>query len=147
MPAIRETDPMRHFTLMPIASGMERLVVMCMTHLLTETNYAEDNQRVWVELGHASACDMTIFSQTLTKLYKLADSFNNTITEDEQRTQSHESEVVPPQGHVKKNSIPLIKYTGGKPPRKLTNFQLLTDLIDNSENLYPITYFQEKVEQ
>ena len=62
MPAIKHTDPMKHFTLMPIASGMERLVVMCMTHLLTETNFDEDNQRIWVEMGHASACDMTIFS-------------------------------------------------------------------------------------
>ena len=34
-----------------------------------------------------------------------------------------------------------------KPPKRYTNFQLLTSLVENSESLYPLSTFQQKVEQ
>ena len=54
MPEFKYSDPQIHFSLMPISSGMEKLVIMCTNHLLSETNYNDERKRVWVELGHAS---------------------------------------------------------------------------------------------
>ena len=75
MPELKYSDPQIHFSLMPISSGMENLVIMCMTHLLSETNVNDDKERVWVELGHASVSNMTLFSTALSNFYNLANSF------------------------------------------------------------------------
>ena len=75
MPELKYCDPQIHFSLLPIVSGMENLVIMSMTHLLSETNYSDDKERVWVELGHASVTKMTLFSSALSNFYNFANSF------------------------------------------------------------------------
>ena len=75
MPDFKYSDPQIHFSLLPISSGMENLVIMCMTHLLSETNYNDEKERVWVELGHASVSKMTLYSSALSEFYNFANSF------------------------------------------------------------------------
>ena len=82
MPELKYCDPQIHFSLMPIASGMENLVIMCITHLLSETNFNDDKKRVWVELGHASVAEMTVFSTALSNFYNLANSFASEQVEE-----------------------------------------------------------------
>ena len=40
---IKKSKPQLDFSLMPISSDMEQLIIMCVTHLLTEANLIEDS--------------------------------------------------------------------------------------------------------
>ena len=60
---------------MPIASGMEQVVVMCLTHLLIEANMVDDPDSGKFSLNEATACEMTAVSDTLNDFFNTASNF------------------------------------------------------------------------
>ena len=51
---------------------MERVVVMCVTHLLMEANLTDEEPK---DLSEAMVCDMVAISSTITHFYNVAFTF------------------------------------------------------------------------
>lgn len=65
-------NPLMDFSLLPIASGMEKIVILCVSHLTTEAGLDEEEAEI---VEHAKdVCDMTAISQVLISLSTLAES-------------------------------------------------------------------------
>ena len=59
-----KADIIHDFTLLPISTGMERLAIFCVTHLLEEAHFFDEVDRVpsASHLEGVDVCDMGILS-------------------------------------------------------------------------------------
>lgn len=74
-----KANPLMDFASLPIATGMERLVIFCVAHLMTESGLDDDELE---KVEHAKdVCDMTAISQTLISFNRVSERISEEGTE------------------------------------------------------------------
>lgn len=71
---MKEVDLQREFSIMPISTGMERLVILCVENILTEIQFFDEIDRVpsMIDFDEALACDMTAISNEITNFFHVS---------------------------------------------------------------------------
>ena len=182
---VEQAEIQYDFVLMPLSTSLERLLVVCVTHLLVEADMTDDTDSGQINFGEALVCDLGAVADTIVNFFKVAQTFKQNDLKKEMCEKSlrvAKEKRLGISGEASKTSIHSDRASASKvrdprnkptsessnkkreqqrrnvkavdssstlriPPKSFSAFELLTNAPENSENLYPISFFQKKLEK